>query len=218
MMTTTNFRISPSRLNYNLGGCHRCFAEALNGEKWPDRPFPGIFSRLDRQQRDYYDGKPTSVIDPSLPAGVIRNAKGVMSQPFQHNGATLTIKGTLDAIAEFDDGRICVVDFKSSIPNEYLGERYRPQLSAYQWALTNPQRSEPRDVAGLGLLIVCPEAMTDTDQGVASLVSTTWIPVPYDDDWFTSLLRHICDIAVDPASAESDPRCDWCDLRDQLAA
>ncbi len=210
------YRISPSKLNYNLGGCHRCFAEALNGEAWPARPFPGIFSRLDRQQRHYYDGKPTSVIDSSLPAGVIRNAAGVLSAPFEHNGVTLTIKGTLDAIAELDDGRIIVIDFKSSIPNEYLGERYRPQLSAYQWALTNPHRGEPQEVADLGLLIVCPETMAATDKGVASLVSTTWIPVNYDDDWFTGLLAHVCDIALDPTSAASGINCDWCDLRDRL--
>ena len=216
MMTTTNFRISPSRLNYNLGGCHRCFAEALNGETWPSRPFPGIFSRLDRQQRDYYDGKPTSVIDPSLPAGVIRNAKGVMSQPFEHNGVTLTIKGTLDAIAELDDGRIYVVDFKSSIPNEDLADRYRPQLSAYHWALTRPAKTEPQEVSTLGLLIVCPEAMADTNQGLAQLVSTTWIEIDYDETWFTNLLKEICGIAADPASAESDADCEWCGLRDQL--
>ena len=57
-----DYRIGPSKLSYDLGGCHRCFAESMNGEAWPDRPFPGIFSRLDRQQRDYFDGKPLSAL------------------------------------------------------------------------------------------------------------------------------------------------------------
>jgi hypothetical protein len=209
------YRISPSKLSYDLGGCHRCFAEALNGERWPTRSFPGLFSRLDRHQRDYYDGKPTSAIDPSLPPGIIRNAKGVMSATFTHNGVALTIKGILDAVAELDDGGLIVIDFKSSIPNNYLADRYRAQLSAYQWALTKPLRTEPRDVTGLGLLVVCPESMADTEAGVASLLSTTWIPVSYDQG-FADLLRHICNIAANPFAAPSDINCDWCGLRDRL--
>ncbi len=210
------FRISPSSLSYDLGGCHRCFAEALNGEVWPERPFPGIFARLDRAQRKYFDGKSTTVLDPNLPTGVIRNAKGVLAEPFEHNGTRLVIRGTLDAIAELDDDSIIVIDFKSSIPKEHLGDRYRPQLEAYRWALTHPQRGEPRDVSGLGLLIVTPEDMADTEIGPAQLVSTTWINVDFDDAWFIGLLEHICEIAADPKSAESNPYCSWCDLRDRL--
>ena len=213
-----DYRIGPSKLSYDLGGCHRCFAESMNGELWPDRPFPGIFSRLDRQQRDYFDGKPLSVLDSSLPPGTIRNASGVKSEPFVHGGVALTIRGVLDAIGELCDERIYVVDFKSSIPGDHLADRYRAQLCAYQWALEHPQRGEAREVAGLGLLVVCPESMVDTDHGVASLLSTTWIPVDYDEAWFTSLLRHVCGIAAYPTTAESNPRCEWCHLRDQIAA
>ncbi len=212
----SDFTISPSKLNYDLGGCRRCFAESLNGESWPDQLFPGIFSRLDRQQRAFYDGKPTSVLHPGLPAGIVRNAKGVLSEPFEHDGVSLTIRGTLDAIAEFEDGTIGVIDFKSSIPNNYLRDHYRPQLCAYRWALTNPAKTEPQEVTKLGLLVVRPEAMADTNQGLAQLVSTTWIEIDYDGAWFTNLLREICDIAANPASAESDPECGWCDLRNQL--
>ena len=43
-------------------------------------------------------------------------------------------------------GTIGVIDFKSSIPNSYLGDRYRPQLSAYHWALTRPAKTEPQEV------------------------------------------------------------------------
>ena len=211
-------KLAPSKLNYNLGGCHRCFAAALNGESWPDRPFPGIFSRLDRHQRAYFDGKPTSVIDPGLPAGVVRNAAGVVSVPFVHGDVALTIRGTLDAVAQLTDGTVRIIDFKSSIPNDRLGGRYRPQLSAYRWALENPLHGDPVRVSGMGLLIVCPEMMADTDRGPAQLVSTTWIPVQYDEQWFESLLEHIAEIVVDPESATSHRTCEWCDLREQLGA
>ena len=49
-MTNTEVTLSPSSLNYEDRRCDRCFGEALNGESWPDRPFPGIFSKLDRDR------------------------------------------------------------------------------------------------------------------------------------------------------------------------
>ena len=211
-------KLAPSKLNYNLGGCHRCFAAGLNGESWPDRPFPGIFSRLDRHQRAYFDGKPTSAIDPRLPPGVVRNAAGVASKPFVHAGVELRIRGTMDAVAELDNSTLLVIDYKSSIPNDRLGSHYREQLSAYRWALEHPLNGEARSVSGMGLLVICPESMADTDRGLAQLVSATWIPVDYDESWFESLLEHVAEIAVDPECAVSHQYCDWCELREQLVA
>jgi len=208
--------LAPSRLNFDLGNCHRCFAHQLNGEQWPDRPFPGVFSRLDRCQRAYFDGKPTTVIDPGLPSGVVRDAAGVTSKPFVHNGVALTIRGTLDALAELDDGSVIVIDYKTLVPKHHLGERYKWQLAAYRWALTHPLNGDPLNVASMGLMIVCPEEMADTDRGPAQLVSLTWVEIPYDEHWFEDLLEHIAEIAVDPESATSSPYCDWCSLREEL--
>ena len=214
----TEFNISPSALNYDLGGCHRCYAEKQNGERWPERPFPGIFSRLDRQQRAYYNGESSKLIDDSLPSGIIRNASGVKSAPFHHDGVELTIKGTLDAIIEFDDGSVAIVDFKSSIPNENLGERYKPQLSAYNWAMTNPAKGESKQISSMGLLVVCPESMQMTESGVAQIVSTTWIPVTYDEEWFKKLMVKIAEMVKNPEMAESNVNCSYCILRTELQA
>lgn len=213
---TAAYRVSPSSLSYGLSGCDRCWAEARNGEKWPERPFPGLFTRLDRQQRAYFEGKSTSVLDPNLPQGVIADGTGVKAAPFEHAGVSLTIRGTLDAIANLEDGRILVVDYKSIVPKEHLGELYWAQLAAYTWALEHPLSGEPRQVAAMGLLLIYPTVMADTDQGPASLLESTWIPVPRDDQAFVDLLRHLAEIAAEPSSAESTPECEWCDLRDRL--
>jgi len=218
MKKKIKFNVSPSSINYDLGGCHRCYAEKQNGEKWPDRPFPGIFSRLDRQQRAYYDNQPSSLIDASLPNGTIKNAAGIRSVPFVHDGIELTVKGTLDAIIEFKDGTTGIIDYKSSIPQDSLGERYRPQLSAYNWALSNPAVGQAKEISLMGLLIVCPESMQMTELGPAQLVSTTWIPVEYDHEWFIELMTHIAKIVKNPETAESNPYCEYCILREQLEA
>jgi len=211
-----NHKIAPSKLNFNLGGCDRCYAEALHGERWPARPFPGLFSRLDLHQRDYFDGQPTSIINADLPPGTIRNASSVKSQPFVHDDVSLTIAGRLDAVAELDDETIAVIDFKSSVPKDAMAASYRPQLCAYQYALTHPAKTQPVTVSKLGLLVVCPESMVDTNKGVAELVSTTWIEVIYDHEWFVALLETVCELAANPKASWSDPSCEWCDLRNQV--
>jgi hypothetical protein len=216
-----NIRVAPYSLNRDLGGCHRCFAEALNGEALPERFSTGlgaVCTSLSRQQQNFYNGQPTSVLSKDLPAGVIRSGSGVMSLPFRHEGVALTVRGRIDAIARLDDGRVFIVDFKTGFPNEHTAERFRPQLSAYCWALTNPGIGNARDVAGAGLLVVTPESMSPTSHGLAHLASTTWVPVEYDHEWFISLLETICEITRDPTSARSDIECEWCEIRDRLAS
>ena len=38
--------------------------------------------------------------------------------------------------------------------------------------------------------------------------------VDYDESWFANLLERICALAADPANAESEPECEWCELRE----
>ena len=47
MVTRREVRLSPSSLNYEDRRCDRCFAEAANGETWPQGPFPGIVAKLE---------------------------------------------------------------------------------------------------------------------------------------------------------------------------
>ena len=214
-------RVAPWTLNRNLGGCHRCFAEALNGELLPERFSTGlgaVCASLGRQQQDFFSGKPTSMLSKDLPAGVIRNGSGVMSRPFQHKGVALTIRGRIDAIAKLNDGRVFIVDFKTGFPNEHTAERFRPQLSAYCWALTNPATGDARDVAGAGILSLTPRTLRPASRGFAHMVSTTWTPIEYDHEWFISLLETICEITRDPTSARSDIECEWCEIRDRLSS
>ena len=126
-MTERSIRVPPWSLNRDLGGCHRCFAEALNGEALPRRFSAGlgkVCAQLDRHQRDFFQGKSASCLSADLPAGVIRNGSGVMSRPFKHEGVALTIRGRTDAIVKLSDNRVLIVDFKSGFPNEHTAAIY----------------------------------------------------------------------------------------------
>ncbi len=216
-MANTDVRLSPSTLNYEDRRCDRCFAEGLNGEVWPQGPFPGIFAKLDSQQRKYFTGRPTTDIDPSLPAGTLHNGGRVQSAPVAIGKVNFTIRGSMDALIRFDDGSVGVVDFKSSTASPALGEAYRPQLAAYQWSLGHPASGDPEKVSVAGLLVFAPENMVDTPDGRAYLVSTTWIPVEIEDRWFQNFLGRIAPLVESPGKARSKPDCEWCDLRRRLS-
>jgi len=167
MATRREVRLSPSNLNYEDRRCDRCFAEAANGEAWPQGPFPGIFAKLDSQQRRYFTDRPTSDVDPGLPPGTLHNGGRVQSAPHAIGGVDFTIRGNMDALLRFDDGSVGVVDFKSSTASPQLGDAYRPQLAAYQWALRKPASGDPETVSAAGLLVFAPEEMVDTERGRA---------------------------------------------------
>ena len=215
MVTRREVRLSPSNLNYEDRRCDRCFAEAVNGEAWPQGPFPGIFAKLDSQQRRYFTNRSTSDIDPTLPPGTLHNGGRVQSAPHTIGGVDFTIRGSMDALLRFDNGSVGVVDFKSSTASQ-LGDAYRPQLAAYQWALSRPASGDPEEVSVAGLLVFAPESMVDTEQGRAYLVSTTWSPLEIEDGWFENFLSRIAPLIQEPKEAPSKPDCEWCALRARL--
>ena len=217
MVTRREVRLSPSSLNYEDRRCDRCFAEAVNGEAWPQGPFPGIFAKLDSQQRRYFTDRSTSDIDPTLPPGTLHNGGRVQSAPHTIGGVDFTIRGSMDALLRFDDGSVGVVDFKSTTASPQLGNAYRPQLAAYQWALSRPASDDPEEVSVAGLLVFAPESMVDTEQGRAYLVSTTWIPVEIEDGWFENFLGRIAPLIQEPEEAPSNTDCEWCSLRARLS-
>ena len=217
MVTKREVRLSPSNLNYEDRRCDRCFAEATNGESWPQRPFAGIFAKLDSQQRRYFTDRSTSDIEPTLPPGTLHNGGRVQSAPHTIGGVDFTIRGSMDALLRFDNGSVGVVDFKSSTASPQLGDAYRPQLAAYQWALSRPASGDPEEVSVAGLLVFAPESMVDTEQGRAYLVSTTWIPVEIEDGWFENFLGRIAPLIQEPKEAPSKTDCEWCSLRTRLS-
>ena len=216
MVTRREVRLSPSNLNYEDRRCDRCFAEAANGEAWPQGPFPGIFAKLDSQQRRYFTDRSTSDVDPGLPPGTLHNGGRVQSAPHTIGGVDFTIRGSMDALLRFDDGSVGVVDFKSSTASSQLGDAYRPQLAAYQWALSNPASGDSNTVSVAGLLVFAPEEMVDTERGRAYLVSSTWIPVGIEDGWFERFLERLVPLVKSPDQAPTKSGCEWCLLRNRL--
>ena len=79
----TPIKLSPSDLTFLWDECKRCFyLKYVHGITRPAAPFPGIFGKIDRLMKEYYEGRPTADLDPTLPAGRVRfGEKWVESVP-----------------------------------------------------------------------------------------------------------------------------------------
>src|SRR5580698_7992958 len=73
------FNIAPSDLTFLLDDCLKCFyLKVVHGVRRLAGPMPGVFTVMDRQQRRYFDGRPSTDICQTLAPGVLR-CEGDMS-------------------------------------------------------------------------------------------------------------------------------------------
>src|SRR5215218_3568453 len=133
------FTLAPSDLTFVLHECPRCFWMMVTGaRRRPQSPMPGVFTRLDRIQRNYFDGRKASEVHPSLASGRLDCSDlKIASSPLtlEDSDCTLRIRGAIDALIEFDDGTYGIIDFKTSSPGDAAKAHYGLQLHAYALAL-----------------------------------------------------------------------------------
>ena len=215
------FKFSPSDLTFLWDECPRCFyLKHVHGFKRPAAPFPSIFGAIDRAMKDYYGGRPTSDIDPSLPAGrVLPGENWVESVPIQIPGcqARCYFRGKYDTLLQFEDGTYGVVDFKTSNPKPAHVEFYGRQLHAYTLSLERPApgKFSMAPISVLGLLSITPRSMTVDPEGQVALMSKpTWQNIPRDDAAFLGFIRQILTLLERPEPPPAGKDCGFCNYRE----
>ena len=214
-------KLSPSDLTFLWDECKRCFyLKYVHKVTRPPAPFPSIFSKIDRLMKEYYQGRPTTDLDPTLPAGTMRfGEKWVESLPITIPGhvAQCYIKGKFDTVVAFDDGSFGVVDFKTSEPKAQHVHFYGRQLRAYTYALEHPAAGKfsVSPISKLGLLVVAPNAMDVTASGqIAYLGSVTWMEFRRDDTGFMQFLDEVLTLLEQPTPPEPGEDCGYCQYRE----
>jgi hypothetical protein len=170
--------------------------------------------------KEYYSGRPTSAIDPSLPPGrVMLEARSVESDLIEVPGsqARCYLSGKFDKLLAFDDGTYGVVDFKTSDPKPEHVAFYSRQLHAYAFALERPAPGKLglRPITLLGLLSVTPRSMELAADGRVSLLgSPTWQEVPRDDGGFLAFLGEVVALLERPEPPAPAEKCEYCRYRE----
>jgi len=213
------YKISPSDLTFAWDGCKFCFYLKVKHNIVMRGVFPGIFTKMGNLTSEFYLGKPTSEISPSLPPGVVKlREKFVKSTPISVPGSKSQcyINGRFDAVIEFDDGSYGIVDYKTSEAKDEHAAFYSRQLSAYAYALEHPAPNALglSPISRLGLFILTPDRFgRSTNNDMVFLNKATWVDIPRDDKAFLSLLGEVMAVLDAPRPPQSSEDCEVCNYR-----
>ena len=219
------FKLSPSDLTFLWSDCPRCFyLKVARGLGRPPTAMPAIFQRIDRLMKAFSQGTSTQDISANLPSGTVTFAdrwvqSDVIASPNGH--AQAFIRGKFDSVAQFDDGRFGVVDFKTTEPKvEHVGF-YSRQLRAYAYALEHPAPGKLglSPISHLGLLSVTPDLMERREDGqVTYRGRMTWQAISANEASFLEFVAEVLTVLEQPDPPPPDPDCVWCRYRDQARA
>jgi hypothetical protein len=218
----TIYKLSPSDLTFSWDECKYCFYLKVKHNIVLRSAFPGIFGKMANLTSEFYQGRPSKEISPSLPAGLVKyREKFVKSAPITIPGAASQcyINGRFDAVIEFEDGTYGIVDYKTSDPKEEHAAFYSRQLTAYAYALENPAPNALRlsPVSRLGLFIITPRRFERAPAEEMIFVNrTTWVDVPRDDRVFLSFLGEVLAVLDLPAPPPPSENCGLCDYRQTM--
>ena len=206
-----------------LTTCDRCQWRECHCVKNPRGPFPSVFGKIDRINREFYNGKSLKAVSPHLPEGILDTGEmWVQSKVFEVEGhMPFYLVGRLDAIGTRADGAGYIIpDFKTVDVKAQHIDHYQLQLNAYALALENPTPGRPvlAPVTDLGLLCLMPRSMKASPTGkVGYLVEPTWVPLERDDDalleFITTRILRVLEL---PEPPEPDPACEWCTFIDAI--
>lgn len=209
-------RLAPSDLTFLFDECERCFWFKARGVlKRPSAPFPKIFTKIDRQTKDFFYGKRAEKMAEGVRAGrVAFGDRWVRSRPLEvpGHGTKVQLAGIIDTALALDDGSFAIVDFKTAEPKPEHVPFYGRQLISYALAAENPAEGalELSPVTQLGLLCVEPTAMVGLDDGVAYKGLATFQEIERDDGGFLAFLSQVLFVLERPEPPDAAPKCSYC--------
>jgi len=222
MRSERNVILNPSDFAFLWEECKRCFyLKVVANFRRTKLSMPSIFNAIDAQMKDHFEGKQTSDVLPSLPAGVFTPSSGwVQSVPLSvpgHN-TTCTIRGKLDTVVRFIDGTFGLIDFKTSQIRSKHAALYGRQLHAYALGV---ERAAPGNlsfspVTTLGLVVFEPKKFRSENHTAAALTgSIGWVGIPRNDATFFAFLGEVLSLLELPNPPSAAPSCEWCQYRDK---
>lgn len=209
--------ISPSDLTFNFSTCHRCLWLKYQYSFELKKDFP-LVKTLSTFQEEYFRHAPMPAIDPSLPAGKVKQwGQWVKSPNIVVNGVETQWKfrGIYDLLGHYEDGSVGIIDCKVSDSDRDNGVFYQPQLEAYAYMLENPLSGRVFPVKTMGLLIwklggvaqTRPNEFASNEMGFG--VNQIYVPVERNPEKLQSLLADFIAV-IDGDFPEAGSECPTC--------
>lgn len=213
--------IAPSDLTFGFSTCKRCIWIKYWFSFELKKDFPLVKS-LSTFQEEYFRRAPMPSIDPSLPAGTVKQwSQWVKSKNIVINGVETQwkLRGIYDLLGHYDDGTVGIIDCKVSDSERDSGDFYAPQLEAYAYTLENPLSGKVFPVQTMGLLIwkLGGVAETRPNEFVANPmgfgVNQVYVPVQRDPERLAKLLEEFITV-IDGEVPDAGSQCHACNFLD----
>jgi hypothetical protein len=190
------------------------------------KDFPLVKS-LSTFQEEYFRRAPMPTLDPSLPAGTVKQwGQWVKSKNIVINGveSQWKLRGIYDLLGHYDDGSVGIIDCKVSDSERDSGDFYAPQLESYAYTLENPLSGRAFPVKTMGLLIwklagvaqTRPNEFVSNEMGFG--VNQVYVPVERDPERLARLLEEFISVidGGEPAAGENCHACNYLEGRLKL--
>ncbi|MFM6840849.1 MAG: hypothetical protein ACKOVI_00280 [Candidatus Planktophila sp.] len=209
--------IAPSDLTFGFSTCKRCIWIKYWFSFELKKDFPLVKS-LSTFQEEHFRRAPMTSIDPSLPAGTVKQwGQWVKSKNIVINGfeTQWKLRGIYDLLGHYDDGTVGIIDCKVSDSERDSGDFYAPQLEAYAYTLENPLSGKVFPVQTMGLLIwkLAGVAETRPNEFVANSmgfgVNQVYVPVQRDPKRLLTLLEEFITV-IDGEMPDAGSECHAC--------
>lgn len=213
--------IAPSDLTFGFSTCKRCIWIKYWFSFELKKDFPLVKS-LSTFQEEHFRRAPMPSIDPSLPAGTVKQwGQWVKSKNIVINGLETQwkLRGIYDLLGHYDDGTVGIIDCKVSDSDRDSGDFYAPQLEAYAYTLENPLSGKVFPVQTMGLLIwkLGGVAETRPNEFVANSmgfgVNQVYVPVQRDPERLAQLLEEFITV-IDGEMPDAGSACHACNYLD----
>lgn len=211
--------IAPSDLTFGFSTCKRCIWIKYWYGFELKKDFPLVKS-LSTFQEELFRRAPMQSLDPSLPAGIVKQwGQWVKSKKIVINGVETPwrLRGIYDLLGHYEDGSVGIIDCKVSDSERDNGDFYAPQLEAYAFTLENPMSGVTFPVKTMGLLVwklagvaeVQPNENVSNSMGFG--VNQLYIPVQRDPERLQQLLEEFIS-TIDGDYPDAGPECHACNF------
>lgn len=215
------FYLSPHALAWSFDRCRRCWWLKLHNQfqsgeevKKIFETMPKIFLQIDKGMKAAI----TPEVITSMGIGEVvshSTNERVVSEPFCHAGAELTISGYPDFVGDLASEECLLLDYKTTDPSNRTTQVYTRQLHCYEFAMRNPQHTIPRQVDKMGLICFTPTEETFKVEVKDRVWGALYGPLTYidfqiDRPWFEKFLETVAELLMTEEPPDFSSHCQVC--------
>ena len=209
---------SPSEFAFGFERCNSCYYDKkINGIELKV-PFPGIFSKFDSLQKNFYHGKSSKLLSDKLEEGEIVGDFNKMLRSeilYDLKDRPFTLSGKIDGYIKHKDS-FTIVDFKTTKIDESKIDAYATQLQTYALMMEKPKEGSLKltPVKRLGIFCFEPSDITELGKNNCNMVmDTQWFDIPRDDKDLIGYITKIQDVLYSKTKPEPTSTCGVCNFK-----